>query len=158
MRIQVPDISPCQGERSVTSLKADKGRVLIVDDDPGVRKSLTQLLCAEGFDVQSVASGEDALLACSPIAPAIVLLDVSMPGWDGYQVCERLRDLVPPPNMVIVFLTGAVLAGTNSHLPEMASKSGGDYFIGKPYDPEILVRMLHRIIGEETAINVTPQY
>jgi len=135
----------------------DKGRILIVDDDPGVRKTLTHLLCAEGFDVQAVASGEDALLACSPTAPAVVLLDVSMPGWDGYQVCERLRDLVPPPNMVIVFLTGAVLAGTNSHLPEIASRSGGDYFIEKPYDPEGLVQMLHRIIEEETAINVTPR-
>ena len=85
------------------------GRVLVVDDDPGVRKTLRFILATEGFDVQTVACGEDALLACSPIPPDIVLLDVSMPGWDGYQVCERMRDTVAAPDLAIVFLTGAVL-------------------------------------------------
>ena len=136
-------------------MTAENGRILIVDDDPIVRKTLKIVLCNEGFDVQAVACGEDALLACSPIPPDIVLLDVAMPGWDGYQVCERIREAVPPPNVVVVFLTGAQLAGTNSSLPEMANKAGGDYFIAKPYDPEQLVQLLHHIISEEKALQLT---
>lgn len=125
---------------------AGHGRILIVDDDPGLRATLTSLLTAEGYEVQSVSCGEDALLACSPIAPDIVLLDVTMPGWDGYQVCERLREGIDSPDMTIIFLTGAALAGTTSNLAEMVSKSGGDYFIAKPYDPQLLLQMLGRIM------------
>ena len=129
-----------------------RNRVLVVDDDPGVRKALTIVLTAEGFDVQNVACGEDALLACSPIPPDVVLLDVSMPGWDGYQVCERLRDSIDSPEMAIIFLTGAALAGTDSHLAEMVTKSGGDYFIAKPYDPELLIQLLHRVVRKKAEI------
>jgi CheY-like chemotaxis protein len=128
------------------------GRILVVDDDPGVRKVLNIVLTAEGFDVQSVACGEDALLACSPIPPDVVLLDVAMPGWDGYQVCERLRDTVDSPDMAIIFLTGAALAGTDSHLAEMVNKSGGDYFIAKPYDPQLLTHLLHRVVREKHSL------
>lgn len=130
----------------------EQGRILVVDDDPGVRKALEVVLCADGFDVKSVSCGEDALLACSPVAPDVVLLDVSMPGWDGYQVCERLREAISSPDMAIVFLTGAALGGTGSHLAEMVSKSGGDYFIAKPYDPQLLLQLLRRIIKEKSAL------
>lgn len=127
----------------------EKGHVLVVDDDPGVRRGLRAILESEGFDVRTVSCGEDALLACSPKAPDIVLLDVCMPGWDGYQVCERLRDAISSPEMAIVFVTGAMLGGTESHLSEMVKKSGGDYFIAKPYDPQLLLQLLRRIILEK---------
>lgn len=129
------------------------GRVLVVDDDPDTRRFLELILTSEGFGVQTVGCGEDALLACSPIPPDIVLLDVAMPGWDGYQVCERLRDSIASPAMVIVFLTGAALGGTDSHLGEMVRKSGGDYFIAKPYDPQLVVHLLQRIMREKTTFS-----
>ncbi len=128
-----------------------KGRVLVVDDDPDTRRFLELILTSEGFGVHAVACGADALLACSPIPPDIVLLDVTMPGWDGYQVCERLRDSIASPAMVIVFLTGAALGGTDSHLGEMVRKSGGDYFIAKPYDPQLVVELLERIMRGKAA-------
>jgi len=140
--------------KEIDDVMTATGRVLVVDDDPGVRKTLQVILAAEGFDVQTVACGEDALLACSPIPPDIVLLDVSMPGWDGYQVCERMRDSVEAPDMAIVFLTGAALAGTDRPLAKMVNKSGGDYFIAKPYDPQLLTQLLQRIMREKAALLV----
>ncbi len=129
---------------------AANSRVLVVDDDPDVRKTLKLVLTAEGFDVHTVSCGEDALLACSPVPPDMVLLDVSMPGWDGYQVCERLRDTIESPDMTIIFLTGAALAGTDTHLGELVNKSGGDYFIAKPYDPQVLIQLLKRIMRKKS--------
>ena len=143
-----------QSRKESASVMTTKRRVLVVDDDPGVRKTLQTILTAEGFDIQTVSCGEDALLACSPIPPDIVLLDVSMPGWDGYQVCERMRDTVASPDMIIVFLTGAALGGTDTYLAEMVNKSGGDYFIAKPYDPQLLIQLLHRIMREKAALSV----
>ena len=125
-----------------------KKRVLVVDDDPGVRAGLETRLTASGYDVHSVTCGEDALLACSPIPPEIVLLDVSMPGLDGYQVCERIRNTVNSPTIAVVFLTGTTHAGTSSPLAQMVNQSGGDYFIAKPYDPQLLIELLDLISQE----------
>jgi two-component system response regulator MprA len=67
-------------------------RVLVVDDEPAVRESLRRALALEGFDVELVSSGEDALARLTSEAAAdVVLLDVLMPGLDGLEVCRQLR-------------------------------------------------------------------
>ena len=66
-------------------------RILVVDDDPDVRRMLARTLSAEGHEVEAVADGGAALAAAERHAPDTVLLDVSMPGLDGLAVCRRLR-------------------------------------------------------------------
>ena len=66
-------------------------RILVVDDDPDVRRMLARTLGAEGHEVEAVADGGAALAAAERHAPDTVLLDVSMPGLDGLAVCRRLR-------------------------------------------------------------------
>ncbi|HMY77089.1 MAG TPA: response regulator, partial [Blastocatellia bacterium] len=65
--------------------------VLIVDDEPGIRQSLTGVLEDEGFSVSAVASGEDCLRALEKRLYACVLLDVWMPGMDGLETLARLK-------------------------------------------------------------------
>ena len=60
-----------------------KGRVLIVDDDEDLVKSLSGMLCDEGFTVSSTAAGSEALALIRTMAPVVVLLDVWLPGMDG---------------------------------------------------------------------------
>jgi two-component system OmpR family response regulator len=128
-------------------MTADKGTILIVDDDPNTRGVLRILLTSEGFDVRAVACGMDALLACSPIPPDVVLLDVTMPGWDGYEVRERLRKMYSPTEVVVVFLTAA----------DIITYSTDDYCITKPYDPHRLVQLLHRILASKAVALVSSQ-
>ncbi|MEP6952703.1 MAG: response regulator transcription factor [Solirubrobacteraceae bacterium] len=66
-------------------------RILVVDDDPDVRRMLARTLTAEGHEVEAVPDGGAALAAAERHAPDTVLLDVSMPGLDGLAVCRRLR-------------------------------------------------------------------
>lgn len=127
-------------------------RVLVVDDDADLRAALETRLAAAGYEVRGVGCGEDALLACSPTPPDIVLLDVSMPGMDGFDVCERIRNSVDSPDMTIVFLTGTTHAGTGSPLAQMSTQSGGDYFIAKPFDTQLLLALLERITSDADAI------
>jgi two-component system response regulator MprA len=65
--------------------------ILVVDDDPAVRRMLTRTLAAEGHEVDAVADGGAALAAVERRTPAAVVLDVAMPGIDGLEVCRRLR-------------------------------------------------------------------
>lgn len=121
-------------------------RVLVVDDDPGVRRALLARLSNAGFRADAVAGGREALLACQSDPPQVVLLDVSMPEMDGYQVCERIRESIQDP-VTVVFLTGATHGGTTSCSERVISQSGGDYFLSKPYDPELVVSLIDDIAG-----------
>ena len=66
-------------------------KLLIVDDDPAVLKSLRRALALEGFDVLLAADGEAALDLAASAAPALIVLDVMLPGIDGFTVCQKIR-------------------------------------------------------------------
>ena len=70
-------------------------RVLIVDDNSANRRLLEARLTAEYFTVQTASNGADALAMCSVDLPDVILLDVMMPGMDGYEVCRRIRRTDP---------------------------------------------------------------
>ena len=68
-----------------------KGRILIVDDDEALVKSLSGLLCDEGFNVSSTADGREALALVRTVTPVLVLLDVWLPGMDGVETLQLCR-------------------------------------------------------------------
>lgn len=78
--------------------------VLVVDDDPGTRGLLCRYLSAEGFVTHEADDGLQALRILTSTKPDIVLLDVALPGMDGLEVLQRVRDLLPVP---VIIVTGA---------------------------------------------------
>jgi len=68
-----------------------KGRILIVDDDEALVKPLSGLLCNEGFSVFSTTDGREALTLVRTVAPAVILLDVWLPGMDGVEILQALQ-------------------------------------------------------------------
>lgn len=113
-----------------------KGRILIVDDDPIVTGMLTLLLEKYGYAANSVESGEDCLSNIAEINPDAVILDIEMPGIDGYQTCQRLRDAAETHDLPVIFLSA--LESLDDRLK--AYDVGGDDFIAKPYNPEEMRR------------------
>ena len=109
-----------------------KIRILAVDDDQYILQFLKRTLENEGFAVTVASDGESALALLPETEPAIVLLDIKMPGLDGYQVLERIRK---DSSIPVLMLTGVpeVTAAVNSfHL-------GADDFIRKPFLTSVLV-------------------
>ena len=86
--------------------------VLIVDDHDGFRESASALLEAEGFEViGTAADGETALTAVERLRPEVVLLDVQLPGLDGFAVAAALATVAHPPSVVLVSTRAAVTYG-----------------------------------------------
>jgi DNA-binding response OmpR family regulator len=109
--------------------------VLVVDDDGDIRLLLRELLERAGYEVDEAADGRTALRRLFEAAPALVILDVSMPEMDGYQTLERIRDLSDVP---VIMLT----ARTQELEKVRGLSAGADDYVAKPFGrQELLARV-----------------
>ena len=114
------------------------GRILVVDDTPLNVRLLSSILEIEGYSVVTATNGPDALKLVPETAPDVVLLDVMMPGMDGFEVCRRLKAQTLSANLPIVMVTA--LQDTQNRV--QALEAGADDFLTKPVDEvEVLARV-----------------
>jgi two-component system NtrC family sensor kinase len=81
-------------------------KILIVDDKQENLELLTQILESEGFEIAFATNGEQAIQIATIFLPALILLDVMMPGIDGYETCRRLKSLSGLKEIPVIFVTG----------------------------------------------------
>ena len=113
-------------------------RILIVDDNPDIAASLALFLELEGHSVTVTDSGTEAVVLAQQIRPEIALLDVGMPGMDGYELARRLRASALDPRPVLIAVTGW---GTEKD-KDKAMAAGFDRHLTKPVDPDRLVELI----------------
>jgi putative two-component system response regulator len=119
-------------------------RVLVVDDDPKVRALLERILRKDGHEIVTAENGQTALAAVDRQAPDVILSDVTMPGMDGFELCQRLKLNVATRLIPVVMVTG--LADRDNRIKGV--EIGADEFLTKPVDPQELrarVRSMMRL-------------
>ena len=114
----------------------DKKKILVVDDERNLLLILEKVLTAEGYSVITVNNGADAVISAKLKNPDLIILDVSMPGMDGSEVAEKLKDDSKTENIPIIFLTGLF---SKEQEKKGGSMVGGNVFLAKPYDTEKLL-------------------
>ncbi|MFD8673824.1 response regulator transcription factor [Streptomyces seoulensis] len=119
---------------------ASPGTVLVVDDDAAIRRSLERGLRLNGFTVRTAADGTEALAAVGREQPDVLVLDVSMPGLTGIQVCARLRD----EGRELPVLMLSALDETADRIAGL--QAGGDDYLVKPFALQELVLRLRALL------------
>ena len=110
------------------------GRILIVDDEPSVRDVLAEYFTEQGYEVTTAESGVDALRGLPDSRPDLVLLDVRMPGIDGFETLRRLRAVAPGVSVIMV------TANEDVALARDTLKLGALDYVSKPFDFAYLER------------------
>jgi DNA-binding response OmpR family regulator len=118
-------------------------RVLVVDDDPTIRDVLRVMLGFEGCQVVDAPDGESALVMSAAIRPDVVILDVTMPGINGFEVCRQLKSGPAPPRVVML------TARDHPKDERLGLDAGADAYLRKPFSPlEVLDMVGVQIEGD----------
>ena len=121
-------------------------RVMLVDDDAAVRSAVSGALAGEGYDVACLGDAEEALRQALAEPPSLVLLDVTMPRLDGWELCEILRRQSQTRDVPVLFITGR----TDVRDRITAMQVGGTDFISKPFHARDLRAKVRALVGRET--------
>jgi DNA-binding response OmpR family regulator len=125
------------------------GLILIVEDDRDIASQTRQLLVDEGYDVDAVDKGNDALAQFDQRSYNCVLLDVTLPDLDGFEVCRRLRTRSDVPIIM-------VSARTDSFDIVAGLEAGADDYVTKPFEPKELSARIRAMLRRTSGFGVNP--
>jgi DNA-binding response OmpR family regulator len=123
-------------------------RILVVDDDPAIRQLLTDVLEMEGYEVGVAVDGLAAVREVRASAPDFVILDVMMPGLDGFGVLSTIRALPGEP-VPVLMLTAAAEQDASSR----AWAGGVDYYLAKPFTADAVLDVIDGVLTGEASLS-----
>ena len=133
-------------EATPTNIEApQQAKVLLVDDEPGIRTAVQTYLKDEGFEVTTAIDGEEGWEKAKEISPDVVISDVMMPRCDGYGLLKRIRADERLGGTPVIFLTakGMTIDRTQGY------QAGVDDYIPKPFDPDELVARVRNVVKRQ---------
>jgi DNA-binding response OmpR family regulator len=118
-------------------------KVLLVDDEPNILVALDYLMKQQGYQVEKAYNGQEALEKVASFLPDVMVLDVMMPGMDGFEVARQVRTHPGWEDIRIVFLTAK---GTVEDRWKGYS-NGGEVYLTKPFDNEELIQVINEVMA-----------
>jgi DNA-binding NtrC family response regulator len=126
--------------------QGDKGRILVVDDEPSMRTTLSILLKREGYHVSLAGSGAEALPMLAPGEYDMILTDLKMEGMDGIELLRHIKAVDPQAEVLIFTAYGTIASAVE------AMKLGAYDYIGKPFDGEELLLKVARALERKALV------
>ena len=123
----------------------EKRKILVVDDDAFIRKPLEFILRREGYDPTMAADGTECLEKLAAERPDLIILDVMMPGRDGFEMCKTIKREAQYAEIPIILLS----ARGQEHDKERGLCLGAADFMTKPYSPSDLLRRLRELLSTD---------
>ncbi len=116
-------------------------KILIIDDDPAMTKLIGFLLREGPFNIHAVHSGEKGIEAARKLDFDVIILDLMMPGIDGWEVCRRIRTFSQVPILVLTVIA-------KSEQAACSLKAGANDFLTKPVTRKVLISHLNKLTGK----------
>jgi CheY-like chemotaxis protein len=116
--------------------------ILIVDDNPSNLKLLRVLLSGEGYEVRTASGADEALASLAQQKPALILMDIQMPGMDGLELTRRIKAEPATSAVPVVALTAYAMSGDETR----AKEAGCDAYVTKPIDTRALPTLISSLI------------
>ena len=130
--------------------------VMVVDDDDSVRELLEYVIKKEGFAVVKAVDGEEALAKIESLPPDLIVLDLMLPRYGGYEVLRRLQNGARTAGIPIVVITGRYTERTTTEM--IRQESNVVEFLEKPIKTNVLAALLHRILKTQpSALEAKPK-
>ena len=120
------------------------GKVLIVDDDPDIREIMVQLLSVQGYEVAVASDGFEAGSKVMDFKPDLLVLDLVMPGMDGFEVCKRIKKNPRTSQIKVLAVTGYDTDENRDRI----MKAGADGFLAKPVDNHRLLEEVKSLLAD----------
>lgn len=118
-------------------------RIHVVDDDQAIRQMVTYLMVDEGYEVSGSKDGEEAVRTCLLNPPDLLVLDMMMPGMDGYGVLNALDTSGLRDRLRVLALTAQITEQDRERILEL----GADGYMAKPFDPDELVATVRELLA-----------
>ncbi len=115
-------------------------RILVIEDQEDNRAILRDLLTSAGFEVLEAITGEDGVAAAARELPALILMDVQLPGIDGLEATRRIKALPALRRIPLIVVTSYALSGDDAK----ARAAGADGYVTKPFSPRALLAMVRQ--------------
>lgn len=117
-------------------------KILVIEDDPVIQMLISQTLRREGYEIVTASDGSEGLRKVKETQPNLVVLDISMPGLDGYQVCHYLRQDPATANLPIIMVTAMARPSDQRR----GFETGADDYLPKPFSLADLVTRVQSLL------------
>jgi len=144
-RIAKANLESFISENSVYPLPSNvssKEKVLIFDDDSQIQQLFTKLLSSRGYTIEVAADGFEAGIKIMAFKPSVILLDLHMPGMDGFDVCRKVKENPVTAHIKILAITGY---GTDEN-KDRIMRAGADGYLTKPVDAATLIKHIENLL------------
>ena len=121
-----------------------KKRILVVEDQDDNRQIIRDLLSAKGYELVEATTGEEGLKLAATGKPDLILMDIQLPGMDGYEVTRRIKAKPELKHIPIIVVTSYALSGDD----KKAFDAGCNGYVTKPFSPRVLLAKIREFLPE----------
>ncbi|MCF8146756.1 MAG: response regulator [Deltaproteobacteria bacterium] len=143
LKEDLEDFARDKGMYPLANYRPVEKKILIVDDDPHIRNVLTAMLSREGFETETASDGFEAGVKAMGFKPSLIILDLFMPGMDGFEACRRLKADPAGKNMKILIITGFDSRKNRDRIME----AGAHGYMVKPIERRTLLRQVEILLN-----------
>ena len=146
------EAQPAQAASEATIAPLTPHRILLVEDNPDARSTLYEALRLDGHSVYEAADGESGIRTAAEVRPDVAIIDIGLPGRDGYEVASALRQTLERPEMVLIAVTGYEQPDSLRR----AREAGFDEYVTKPIAPDRLARLIDAAFATRARRQIRP--